>query len=86
VYGNSATFERISLSRPWMCEGVHILDGAEANAAYPPIRGDVRGCANMAAEAGPCGWWLADLGSIALAGSPAEFGKHIAEETENGAR
>jgi hypothetical protein len=28
--------------------------------------------------------WLeaADLGSIALAGSPADFGKHIADETE----
>jgi hypothetical protein len=35
VSGNSATFERISLSKPWMCEGVHILDGAEANAACP---------------------------------------------------
>ena len=29
---------------------------------------------------------LADLGSTALAGSPADFGKHIAEETEKWAK
>lgn len=29
---------------------------------------------------------LADLGGTVLAGSPADFGKLIAEETESGAR